>query len=183
MSDFYITFDNVTGDILGIENSVPENISYISASVDIVTPFLEGTEHTSSYNVTLDIATKQYMLKPRIFEETLYTGVNDILYEVPYNDNESDINIRLHKANNQWNFYLGTSLAKNLKEQKSVLQSEVTFYVTEFKNPNILFDILSVTFDPDRNITIDVDKNIDTGSKFSIYTKRRFETYGVKVEI
>ena len=181
MSNFFLTFDNATGDILGIENLEPNGISYITASLEQVTPFLEGTENTSAYTVTFDSKTKEYILKARVFEETLYTGPNDTLYEVPWQAEEADINIRFWRDTSKWEFYLGNELAKSLNQQKSVIQNELTFFITKYKNPNILIDTISVMPDPKKRIVMDLKIDVDT--KFSVYTKRRFESYGVDIAI
>lgn len=181
MSNFFLTFDNSSGEIIGIENVEPQDISYITATLEQVTPFLEGTESTTSYSIMFDTQLKEYILKPRVFEETLYTSPKDIFYEIPWQDQEADINVRYQKDTDNWKIYLGSDLAKSLKEQKSVLQNEITFFITSYKNPNLLIDTITVMPDPNNQTVVKIKNN--PSSKFSVYTKRRFETYGVNIAI
>lgn len=144
----------------------------IKIDEDIALSILEGRESVFSYRV--DIPTK-LLVKKNSFSMHTLTKIDDVLHRVIERKwskiAEPDISIFYDIDKNQLKF----SMNKKYKNSIWEGETEMNFLITDYNDPNILFQM--ITFRVGDIANNDVIYTIDIRSKFSVYTRRIFDQY------
>ena len=139
---------------------------------DVALAILDGRETMFSYKV--DIRTKT-LLKTNTFLTHSLTKIDDVLHRVIDSKwstvSNSDISISYDIDNSALIFSINSKYKKLILEG----ETEMNFLLTEYNDPNILLGMIS--FRVGDLLSQNKVCKINLPDKFSIYTRRIFDTY------
>lgn len=182
----FVKYIEETGKILGIGPRKDEQYPSIEVSIDEVRHIIDGKEPKRNYNVKYNPQTKDLELV-NIHDESLNgTCVNDFIFEVPTNNQETpDILISLDQKNKCWRVKVSSSLQKRLRSKKIRLNTVLDFSITAKHDPNVLYRCFQVDFSNifyENEVIIPFQSNFEKNlTDFSIFTSRKFDSYQLKV--
>jgi hypothetical protein len=161
---------NITS--VGPDHSFNELTNKLEIDDDIALAILDGRETMFSYKV--DIRTKTFLKVSNFLTHSL-TKIDDVLHRIIDSKwstvSNSDISITHDIGKSTLIFSI------NLKYKKLILEgdTEMNFLLTEYNDPNILLGMIS--FRVGDLVSQDKVCNVNLPTKFSIYTRRIFDTY------
>lgn len=137
----------------------------------------EGRETLLSFKV--DLTTKQLIKLSKFVTHSL-TRIDDVLHRIIDEQwssfNNPDVTVTYDETTNELSFSINSKYKKLIWEG----DTEMIFLITDYNDPNVLFEMLSVLVgditDNDKVFTIALPK------KFSIYTRRIFDQYVFKTK-
>lgn len=188
---FMAKFDPNTGSVVSVGPSIAfENEVYkVSIDEEIALKIIEGTISLSSCVVNIDNDTVELSEVRSLFK------IDDVLHRITekkYSDTDIIDMMIQYDANKQtFKFSLSEELGgtfKNLnkkdskKNRKTIWSGETVmqFYITDYNDPNVLYQIIQIHLDELKNkeITILADS---PPKKFSVYTRRLFKNYILEI--
>lgn len=177
---YYGVFDPSTGKIIGIypNHSCPDTKSRISIDEDIALSIMEARTSLSSYAVDIDSESLE------IIETKSLTKIDDVLHRVidqRWSDIvDTDVLLSLNPNDKKLIITLSEKFYKNKKIRWDG-STEMLFLITDYNDPNGLYDTISVTIDHLFAVR-SAEYTVDFPKEFSVYTKRIFKNYMLKYE-
>jgi predicted P-loop ATPase/GTPase len=150
-----------------------ETVKRIKIDSDIAMSFHEGTEHIHHYKI--NVLTKELTKLDPLSSQRMLVTIDDVLHRIideNWSDIEDpDITVVYNNEEKQLEFsinncYNGLILSGD---------TEMTFHVTEYNDPNIMKQI--VTFRVGDLLEGSKIFKTEVDGKFSVYTRRIFEKY------
>lgn len=170
----YAAVYNDEGDVISVgpDHSFTGSTNKIEIDDEIALAILEGRETMFSYKV--DIRTKTFLKISNFLTHSL-TKIDDVLHRIIDSKwsslSNTDVSVSYNKRSSELTFSI------NLKYKKLILEgeTEMNFLLTEYNDPNILLGMIS--FRVGDLVSQDKVCKVDLPDKFSIYTRRIFDTY------
>lgn len=181
----YVYFDKDTGSVLHIVKSLKHDESnpYIEVDVSEVRPVIEHKISVSDLKIEFDPKEKQYKFKKTKLATEVY-DVNESIYKFS-NSRIADIILIQDIPNTCWKVEIDKILRTNLIKTQVGLDVLLTFSITVKDNPNILLKLLKISLrdlvNNGYSILPFTQEFENLGTKVSIYTSRKFNTYSHKV--
>jgi hypothetical protein len=182
---YYAVFDN-TGAVTGIytAHSAKEFDNKIAIDREIAESVIEGKATLQSYIVDLTSANLEFV------EIRALTKIDDVLHRVIKkqwsNEVDNDIFLTYNRKDRCLiielsSKYNGSKVVDNVASKKIHWDgnTEMSFLLTHYNDPNWLVSIVSVTIDELIN-NKKIISNIDLPIEFSIFTRRLFKNYVVE---
>lgn len=172
---YFALFDPSNGKVKGIypNHSVPDTNSKIEIDEEIAQSILEGRTSLGSFIVNTEDN------KLEIVEIKNLTKIDDVLHRIidsQWSDiNDPDIILLSNKKNKKIKIELSEKFYKSRKIYWNG-NTEMSFLITEYNDPNALYDIVSITIDELFNKKV-VEFLVDFPQEFSVYTRRIFKNY------
>jgi hypothetical protein len=177
---YYAVFDSSTGQIVGIypNHSCPETEHKIQVDDDIALSILEGKTNLNSYAIDISSGGLE------IIETKSLTKIDDVLHRIidqRWSENtDNDVLLSADVSNKK----LIITLSEKFYQSKKIRwngSTEMLFLITDYNDPNGLYDTVSVTVDQLFN-SKSLDYSVEFPKEFSVYTKRIFKSYIIKYE-
>jgi len=171
-----ISFDN-DGNILSIGKKIVQDSNTIEVNIDDVKDLLSGKYSFASHKVQYDFLEKKFVLKnqTQLQEES---HVNSFLFEIETNVENPQIKIIQDKSNYQWVLEIDKEFETQMLEKNIPVDTSKHFYsITKKGDPNILYRMIQFET---KTIPFAYDFELDD-KPFSIYTTKKFHSYGYEV--
>tara|TARA_B100001248_G_C27359478_1_gene445620 strand:+ start:944 stop:1516 length:573 start_codon:yes stop_codon:yes gene_type:complete len=173
----YVIFNPQTGDILRLTGDKHKtdcleitNDKYKEISANGLT----------KYRVEFNPATTVYEIVDKNKNSNSEFLVDNLLHLVEETKEETDIILVKDYQSNKWKLKFGKTFGLQLKEKNVQLKITKHFSITQENDPHVLYRSLEFNLDSG-NYEIDFD-NLDRSNKFySIYTYKRFNSYGHQI--
>lgn len=184
MTASYVYYDQETDDIVSISNHIKEFSAYPYIKVDIeeVRPVISGKRRLRDYCVMYNRDTKEYQFVSKIdlldLHESQSKAWNEAIFKIPYNN--SDTSDLLIKENiDTWELHFSKKLQKEYCNIESESLSMVELYVTREDDANVLLSKILFRLGDIPNKDKILIKKIDINEPYSIYCRKRFESYSL----
>lgn len=173
-------FDPSSGEITGIypDHSCPTTNSKITIDDDIALSIMQGHTSLNSYAVDVDSASLE------IIETKSLTKIDDVLHRIIDQRWSDIVDIDILLSANLDNKKLIITLSEKFYKNKKIRwdgSTEMLFLITDYNDPNGLYDTIAVTIDH-LFTARSAEYTVDFPNEFSIYTKRIFKNYILKYE-
>ena len=173
----YLIFDPKTGKILSLTGQKQE-----SNCLEITHDKFKELRDSSitRYRIEFNPTTTVYEVVLNNKNDDSEFLVDNLLHKVNPTDGETDIVLEKDYTQNIWRLKFGETFSKQLIEKKVQLRFVKHFSITKKNDPHVLYRTLQFDLDSN-NYEInfaDIDEKLDT---YSIYTYKRFNSYGHKV--
>ena len=177
---YYAVFDSTTGQIIGIypNHSCPETDYKIHIDDEVALSVMEGKTNLNSYAVDISSGGLE------IIETKSLTKMDDVLHRIidqRWSENiDNDVLLSVDMSNKK----LIITLSEKFYQSKKIRwngSTEMLFLITDYNDPNGLYDTVSVTVDQLFK-SKSLDFPVDFPKEFSVYTKRIFKNYIIKYE-
>lgn len=185
LSTRFIYFNKNTGRVTNILKTINKKLTdpYIEVNKDEIQTVLDKKVSFTQLLVYFDTDKKKYELKKSKLSVEVY-DVNEAIYHLK-DIEDADIKLTQDINNTCWKIEIDKDLRNNLIQTQVMLDTLLTFSITQKDNPNILLKMIRVSLKDLVNqgykilpYTQDFEKN---SIPISIYTSRRFKTYSYKV--
>jgi len=186
MTQYYVFFNPDNGSVTKISPVVDNDTeSFVVVDKVDVSLILQGIDPLINYHVIYNTKSKEFEFKPL----TLYTedtlDWDELIYNIPSNVNDADIEIIQDVKNKCWKILMHSKLVAFITEKKINLQSNLNFSITQHNNPNILFFSFDISLKLLANqgwaiVPFKYDFEFN-GGLCSVYTQKRFGAYNYKV--
>jgi hypothetical protein len=178
--DFFIHFDDKTGDIVSVTNEeFDTEHAVIKASYDEVANFLSGAENFINYKISLKDKTKFKLVKRSQLTNYISTGV----CVVSMNTKESpELTIVKNPADEKWTLSLSGSKRDEMDDLD--LNFQLIFYVVDGYNLNrVVRRFIVNTVDLVENQTVDVgfEKDSELQPSVVLLTDKFFKYYSMEI--
>jgi hypothetical protein len=191
--EFMAKFDPTTGIILSVGPAIAfENDTHkLPIDEDIAVMIIEGKMSLGSCVVNLQEGHVEISEVKSLFK------IDDVLHRITerkfIKDPYIDVLILYNKNKKFFNFSLADELGgcyKNLptehtkKNRRTIWGGETAmqFYVTDYNDPNILYQIIELTLEDLKGKNLEVNQTSELPQTFSIYTRRLFKNYVMDYE-
>jgi hypothetical protein len=177
--EYWAVYNN-EGAVLGVYpgNTVPSNLNKIQIESDIAERLRDGSAQLHSCYV--DVIKKKFFA-------TYEKEIDNVLHKVPYKEWSKlkyfDFYIEYYQKSKKIKLSLSEKFYGNKKTDSTFRSTlfndsriEILLLVTEYNDPNILYYPLSATLGELQGQS-KIFKNIDLPEKFSVYTRRLFDSY------
>jgi hypothetical protein len=170
---YFFEFD-ISGNVIALHpgESVAHIQNKIQINNSIAMTIYDGIEMLRNYKV--DIATGN-VIKVNLTTITGLTKIDDVLHRVIdkrwSNVTKPDISIEYNREESLLTFKINP-LLKTLEWQGD---QDMVFLITEYNDPNILLEMIN--FNVNELVKYPHRIKLDLPNKFSIYTRRIFQTY------
>lgn len=184
-TSYYVYYTSKTGKIHKVSPRL-ENTEYkiLEIQEEQAQPFLKGEKQTSNFRVSFDFVSKCPALTEINNKNNLGTYEN-ILYNIPKNNQNADLIITQDFAKKQWVIQLDKDTLKFINQHKINLFDTMMFSITKKDDPNILYKNLYVEQQDilNKSVSIPFDSNFEfDADDVSIYTNRHFNTYDYRIK-
>lgn len=142
----FVNFNPLTGDILNITNIEPD-FDYIKVDIEDIRAVHIGKESLSNYHVLYDKKEESYKLQKKNILNVFDKKFNEIVYEIPLNLDRSGITVIQSIEEKCWKFVINKDLEIQLRNNKSYINYNLFFSITEYGNPNILYRQLEINLE------------------------------------
>jgi hypothetical protein len=179
--EYFVYYDLDSGEIKSISNELNnDNPHYIKVNYAEVSSIQEGKELVSNYRVVLDFKTGEYILQ-NITEGVRSFSWADEIQLIEQTSDQSSILLTQDATNKSWNLKVSDTVLKILSKQANGINYNLSFYVTELDDINVLYSILKF---PVKDITASGTSTIKDSSaskKCSVFCRNVFESYSHKI--
>ena len=186
--DYCVIFNKDTGEIIGVgpEFAFRDYTNKLQIDKDLALDMLNSKVKMSSYIVDFENGSLQ------LLENKSLVKIDDILHRViekEWSDVEDfDLYITVNRKKNsilfEFSEQLGGTKKHEIKNKKRKIkwdgQSVMDFYVTEYNDPNIFYNVFTLTIFDLKGKKAEF-KNIEFPEKFSVYTRRLFKNYVLEI--
>lgn len=179
--EYFVYYNEDTGEIRSISNELTDNPHYIKVNYAEVSAIQEGKDLISNYRVVLDFKTGEYILQNITNEGLRSFSWADEIHLVDQNKNNSAVTITQDKINLSWSITVSDAVLKILSKQSNGINYNLSFYVTEPDDINVLYAILKF---PVKDITASGQSTIKDDSaaiKCSVFCRNVFESYSHQI--
>jgi uncharacterized protein YifE (UPF0438 family) len=186
---YFAKFHHEDGSIVGIypETALEDKSNVIEIDDETAMLVYEGKLQLSSCFIDIDSGSFQ------IAEVKVLNKIDDVLHRIidrqwSRNDEEEDLFVTVYPEEKTITIelsekYNGTRSSTKKSKRKIHWDGStiMTFLITDYNDPNIIFDVIKIKIDDLINNTVTM-KVKDIPEKFSIYTKRLFPRYILEVK-
>ena len=186
--NYCVIFNKDTGEVLGVgpEFAFKDYKDKLTIETDLALDMLNSKVKMSSYIVDFENGSLQ------LLENKSLIKIDDILHRITekqwINDDDFDLFVTVDRNKNSISFEFSENLGGTKKSQMNYKkkkikwegQSEMDFYITEYNDPNIFYNVFTLTIFDLKGKKAEF-KNIEFPEKFSVYTRRLFKNYVLEI--
>ena len=180
---YRVYFDNDTGNISSITN---REVSHLKNSfivpIQEVEEFLLGSRNMTKHRVVFNVKEQRYQIVSN--NESIVVYADDLIFRLSPNQN-AQIIVHQCLKENKWKIFASEETKKSMKSVESRLEEVLFFSITEYGNPNILYNHYYVQIkDLLEQDSIDfgfTSQEEQDPLLVSVYTNRKFNKYSHEV--
>lgn len=179
VTKYFVYFNMDTGQILSITNKKdPNNEVYFEVPTQDVEDFLLGTRNLTHHKVVFDVKEQKYQIVNN--KETLVVYADDLIFKIS-SIQAAQITVQQDIVNKKWKLFASEEVTAQMKDVGARLEEVMFFSVTEYGNPNLLYNHFYVSIrDIIEKEYIEFDfksQEEHAKEKISVYTNRKFDRY------
>lgn len=187
--DYCVIYNRDTGEIIGVGPTFAfkEYTNKLEIEKDLALDMINSKVKMSSYIIDFENGELQ------LVENKSLVKIDDVLHRIPekswVDTDEFDLFVDVDKNKKIISFEFSENLGgtrksetkSHKKKMKWEGQSVMDFYITDYNDPNIFYEVFTFTIFQLREKKIEY-KNIDLPEKFSVYTRRLFKNYVLEIQ-
>lgn len=183
MTASYVYYDQETDDIVSISNHIKEFSNYPFVKVDIeeVRPILSGKRRLRDYRVMYNFDTKEYDFISKLdlldLHESQSTAWDEAIFKIPTTALNSVPELLIQDNVDSWKIEFSENLRKKYSNVGDESMSVIELYVTREDDANVLLAKIIFRFRDIANNDSILIKKIDLGEPYSLYCRKRFDSY------
>ena len=180
---YRVYFDVESGAILSITNrELGKDLGSFIVPVQEVEDFLAGTRNMTKHRVVFNVKEQQYQIVSN--QENIIVSADDLIFRLTKLD-DAQIIIQQCLTEKRWKIFASAETRKNMQEIGARLEEILFFSITEYGNPNILYNHYYVSIrDIIENDFVEFDftsQEETVLNQISVYTNRKFDKYSHEV--